>query len=101
MQNQTNLSHITQQIIASYNPQKILLFGSQAKGTATRNSDFDICIVADTDNKRNLLTELYLNIDSDKPIDFLLYTPAEWTECINDKFSFASKLNSEGVILHG
>lgn len=101
MQNQEELRHITKQIINQYNPKKILLFGSQAKGTATKNSDFDICIIADTDNKRNLLTDIYLTIDSDKPIDFLLYTSSEWSECIEDKSSFAFKLNSEGVILYG
>lgn len=101
MQNAKELANITTQIIRQYAPQKILLFGSQAKGTERKNSDFDICVVAETSNKRQMLTDMYLSIESDSPIDFLLYTPAEWEKSIADKCSFASTLNHEGVSLHG
>lgn len=100
MQNSKELDRITAQIIAQYTPDKILLFGSQAKGTARKNSDFDICVVAETPNKRKMLTDMYLSIESDTPIDFLLYTPSEWDQSVTDRCSFASKLNQEGVFLH-
>lgn len=92
---------IIHQIIKSYSPEKILLFGSQAKGTAHYNSDIDLCIIKPTENKRKLIAEMYLNIESEKPIDILLYTPEEWKQCISDKTSFAYKINKEGVTLHG
>ena len=69
------LSAIQEQIIRLCDPQKILLFGSQAKGTATAKSDIDLCIIAATRDKRALLTALYCDTESDIPIDFLLYTP--------------------------
>jgi len=65
---------IKEQIVSHYSPSKIIVFGSQAKGTATKKSDIDLCIVKDTDNKRELLTDIYLNIESSKPFDLLLYT---------------------------
>ncbi|MCK9479782.1 MAG: nucleotidyltransferase domain-containing protein [Firmicutes bacterium] len=95
------LEHITKQIISSYSPEKILLFGSQAKGISSPHSDIDLCVVATTSNKRKLLTEMYYSIESEKPIDILLYTPQEWDECIADKTSFAYKINHEGVRLYG
>lgn len=101
MQIPLELSHITQQLIAKYSPQKILLFGSHAKGTARNSSDYDICVIAEASNKRNMLTDMYLSIESDTPIDFLLYTSSEWEQSVSDKYSFASKLNQEGVILYG
>lgn len=73
----------------------ILLFASQANGTATAKSDIDLCIVASTSNKRTLLTDLYFDTESDIPIDFLLYTPEEWDRCVNDHQSFVHKLNRE------
>ena len=95
------LQAIQEQIFRLCDPQKILLFGSQAKGTATINSDIDLCIVASTNNKRALLTDLYCDTVSDMPIDFLLYTPEEWNQSVNDHQSFAHKLNREGVVLYG
>ena len=94
----TSLQH---QIVKICAPKKIILFGSQAKGTATERSDIDLCIVAETANKRKLLTDLYCDTDSEKPIDFLLYTPEEWDKNVNDVQSFAYKLNREGVRLYG
>ena len=95
------LKGIQEQIIHLCNPQRILLFGSQANGTATAKSDIDLCIVASTNNKRALLTDLYCNTESETPIDFLLYTPEEWEQCVKDRQSFAHKLNREGVVLYG
>lgn len=95
------LQAIQEQIIQQCSPQKILLFGSRAKGTATENSDIDLCIVASTKNKRALLTDLYCDTASDTPIDFLLYTPEEWEQCVSDHQSFAYKLDREGIVLYG
>ena len=92
---------ITDQIYKSYSPTYIYLFGSQAKGTATDKSDIDLCIVVDTNNKRNLITDMYCSIDSDKPFDLVLYTPDEWQQCVSDTTSFAYKIANEGVKLYG
>ena len=96
-----NLNAIREQVVRLCDPQKILLFGSQAKGTATEKSDIDLCVIAATENKRSLLTDLYCDTQSDIPIDFLLYTPEEWERCVADSQSFAHKLNREGVVLYG
>jgi predicted nucleotidyltransferase len=98
---QTQIVNIKEQIVSQYSPSKVILFGSQAKGTATNKSDIDICIVKSTDKKRELLTDMYLNIDSDKPFDLLLYTEDEWNDCINDPTSFAYLVNQKGTILYG
>ena len=92
------LNAIREQVIQLCDPQKILLFGSQAKGTAT---DIDLCIIVSTNDKRSLLTDLYCDTESDTPIDFLLYTPEEWERSVADSQSFARKLNREGVKLYG
>ena len=84
------LAAIQEQIVKLCSPQKILLFGSRAKGTATVKSDIDICVVASTKNT-----------ESKTPIDFLLYTPEEWDQCVSDYQSFAHKLDREGIVLYG
>jgi len=96
-----NLDAVRDQIIAIADPSRIYLFGSHAKGTAHASSDIDICIVAPTQHKRKLLTELYFRVECDTPIDFLLYTPEEWESCLADDLSFANVILREGVLLYG
>ena len=95
------IESIKEQLISEFKPSQILLFGSRAKGTATATSDIDLCVVADTANKRHTLTQMYLNIETERPVDFVLYTPDEWRICLADKQSFAHKISCEGVCLYG
>lgn len=87
--------------IAAYSPSRIILFGSQAKGTATERSDIDICVIISTGNKRRLAAELQALIDCDMPVDILIYTPEEWEECRADATSFAHVIDKEGTVLYG
>jgi predicted nucleotidyltransferase len=98
---QNEISSIKDQIVSIYTPSRIVLFGSQAKGTATKRSDIDLCIIKNTDNKRKLLIDMYLNIESSKPFDLLLYTEDEWNECVNDTTSFAYLINKRGIVIYG
>ena len=42
---------IVDKIISEYKPKKIILFGSYAYGTPTEDSDIDLLIVKDTDER--------------------------------------------------
>jgi predicted nucleotidyltransferase len=98
---QNEINSIKEQIVSRYAPSKVVLFGSQARATATKRSDIDLCIVKNTDNKRELLTDMYLNIESSKPFDLILYTEAEWNQCVDDTTSFAYLINKKGIVIYG
>lgn len=84
-----------------YGAEKIILFGSRAKGTETEYSDIDICIIVKATDKRRLAATISAEIDCDIPVDILVYTPDEWNECIQDETSFATKILKEGTVLYG
>lgn len=97
----TEIEAIKEQIIRLYKPEKLFLFGSQARGSASNNSDIDLCIIVDTDNKRALLAEMYLHIDSNRPFDLILYTPREWNQISSDSGTFAKIIAEKGIEIYG
>ncbi len=95
------LGEIKEQLIQKFHPSKVILFGSVAKGIFRETSDIDLCVVQDTDNKRQLLTDMYVEIESEVPFDIVLYTNTEWNECIQDESAFAYQINNTGVKIYG
>lgn len=93
------LESVKNQLIELYNPNKIILFGSLVKRVIKKNSDIDICIVMDTEDKRRLISEIYIAIESIIPIDIIVYTVKEWEDNIKDKTSFAYNILKYGKLL--
>jgi predicted nucleotidyltransferase len=54
------LKEVTRRIVDSFHPDKIILFGSQARGTADEKSDVDLLVICPIKNNRR---ELMLDID--------------------------------------
>jgi uncharacterized protein len=62
------------------NLERLLLFGSRAKGTFSENSDFDLLVVSKDFEGIPLhkrAQKLYLTWSADIPVEFLCYTPQE------------------------
>lgn len=95
------LNNIKNQIVNKFNPKEIVLFGSLAKGTFRSNSDIDLCIIKDTDNKRDLITKIYTEIDCNVPYDIVVYTISEWEKFKNDKDTFVYSIIKNGVKIYG
>ncbi|MFQ6098815.1 MAG: nucleotidyltransferase domain-containing protein, partial [Armatimonadota bacterium] len=43
------LKEIVRRIVQAYDPDKVILFGSFARGTAARHSDVDLAVIKETD----------------------------------------------------
>lgn len=78
--------HIRQTIIdffKPFDPELILLFGSQARGDADPYSDYDVIIVYNTPKRfMDRLEELYLAWDLPRAVDILAYTPEEFQDML-------------------
>ncbi|QGG46439.1 nucleotidyltransferase domain-containing protein [Heliorestis convoluta] len=92
-----DINKIRSQLIEKFNPIDIILFGSCAKKRVRRGSDIDLCIIISTKNKRETTMEMYLAIESDIDIDFVLFTPDEWLTYKEDLTTFAGLIHRTGV----
>jgi predicted nucleotidyltransferase len=71
----------SQQISKEYPLRRMILFGSQAKGTAGKHSDIDLILVSDKFRGIKRLDRsppLYLKWNLSYPVDILCYTPEEF-----------------------
>ncbi len=81
--NITLLKEFKKKLSKQISIQKMILFGSRAKGKPHRWSDFDLIIVSKDFKKINSLergASMYDYWDLDYPVDFLCYTPEEFNK---------------------
>jgi len=100
------LASLADRIIRLVNPRQVILFGSQARGTAKEGSDIDLLIVGDrsteeTWSRRREIGRIRRNLPfMGVPIDILLFTPEEverWRHTTNHVVSEALR---EGKVLY-
>jgi len=95
------IEKIKEQIVSRYNPVKIILFGSCAAGCAKKNSDIDLCIIFNYENKKEILMDMLINIEYERDVDFILYRQAEYEKYKEDTATFASLIDRKGVCIYG
>ena len=95
------IQSIKDQLVQLFSPSAIILFGSQAKGTAKSGSDIDLCLIKNTNDKKKLLMQAYIEIESSKPFDLILYTEDEWQAASMEKTSFDHIIKEKGTLLYG
>ncbi len=97
------IESITAQIIEKYQPERIILFGSAARGEPGPDSDADFLIIKkDTPfYGADRIRQLSRVIDRSIPVDFLVYRPEELDRRIEMGDPFIKAILGEGKILYG
>jgi predicted nucleotidyltransferase len=100
---QKEIENITRQIIEKYKPEKIILFGSAARGEFREDSDVDFLIIKENTPffGRDRMRELRRLIDKNVPSDFLIYRPSEFNERLRMDDPFLKLIIKEGKVLYG
>lgn len=98
----SNVQTVVDQIITNYKPQKIILFGSQAEGHASSDSDYDLFMVKDTSGSISRRQyDVWKSIDNwSIPFDFIVYTPQEVAQAKHEKSWFLNHIETKGEILY-
>ena len=100
---QKEIKNIALQIIEKYEPEKIILFGSAARGESSPDSDADFLIIKKetplygADRIRQLSRIIQRNI----PADFLVYRPEEFKKRLKMGDPFLKSILKEGKVLYG
>jgi uncharacterized protein len=97
------IQNITKQIIEKYKPEKIILFGTAARGAMGLDSDADFLII-----KQNTpfygadrIRELSGMIERNIPLDLLVYKPEEFEKRLALGDPFLKAVLKEGKVLYG
>jgi uncharacterized protein len=90
------INEIIDLLVREFNPEKIILFGSYARGDAREDSDVDLLVVAETDLPARDRFSTIRGILADFPAAFDIFwkTPGEyrrWRNVVNHIVYFAEK----------
>lgn len=96
------MREIIRRIVETSHPEKVILFGSRARGDARLDSDIDLLVVANDPQPRSLRACALYGALSDIliPMDILVYRPGEIEEWRNVPQAFVTTAIREGSILY-
>jgi predicted nucleotidyltransferase len=95
------LADLVPRIVEELRPQKIILFGSAARGEAGEMSDIDLCVIADTDlpffDRVSAVHKLW---QGNRVLQVFVYTPGEWRRMREEGRGFIRTIVEEGRVLY-
>jgi predicted nucleotidyltransferase len=100
-QGKINLNELIKLITEKYNPEKIILFGSHARGETDEYSDLDLILIKKTDKGfvERLVDPILLKILPPKT-DCFVYTPEEFEQMKENENPFILKALENYKILY-
>ncbi len=95
------LERVVRQIVAECTPRKIVLFGSQAYGTPSSDSDIDLFVIVETAERPvEVAARLAATVDHPMALDILVRTPDEVARRLAAHDSFVTDVMSRGIVLY-
>jgi HEPN domain-containing protein/predicted nucleotidyltransferase len=87
--------------LMGYGPEKIILFGSTARGDTDEYSDLDLIVIKKTDKRFvERLVEAGSFIPLDLSVDVFVYTPEEFQSMIEEGNPFIEEALKDGKVLY-
>ena len=90
-----------QDIGREFRPERVLLFGSHVRGTATPDSDVDLLIVLPFQGKSvRTSVNIRLKLRPPFPVDLLVRSPEQMRERLAMGDDFIREILQEGIVLY-
>lgn len=96
------IAEMVRRIVEEFHPDKIILFGSHARGTAGPDSDVDLLVVMPVEGskrKQAIAIDVALS-DRAVPLDLIVVTPGEFERCKDVIGSVIRPAAKEGRVLY-
>lgn len=99
---QKEIKSLIRQIRTKYRPEKMILYGSAAKGKANEDSDIDMLIIKKTKRRFvDRISDVLKLCDYNIPFEPIVYTPEEIKERIKLGDFFIIDILKKGKVLYG
>lgn len=98
----SSIQSVADRIASSFHPDKIILFGSRAWGAPRVDSDVDLMVIMESD-QRPAQRSAKISMDCRPPfvpMDIMVRTPAEIEARLRIHDPFIQKILREGVVLY-
>jgi predicted nucleotidyltransferase len=101
MISKNRIQELALRIALEFQPERIILFGSYARGDATPDSDVDLLVVLPHKGKGwRRAAEIRSRLRPDFPLDLLVRTPEEISKRLAEGDPFIGELAEKGEILY-
>ena len=88
-------------LIGTYKPEKVILFGSMARGEPSEWSDVDLVIIKETDLPfLDRVKEVMRLLRPRVGVDILVYTPEEFEHLSRERAFVRNEIVSKGKVLY-
>jgi predicted nucleotidyltransferase len=96
------LSEATRRLVERFQPRRVILFGSQARGTGGDRSDVDLLVICDVgDDRRALMVAMDRALSGlEIARDIVVLTPEEFERDRNIPGTVARPASKEGRVLY-
>jgi len=95
------IQEMVRRIVEGFDPEKIILFGSQARGDAGPDSDVDLLVVMNTASKRHTTRDIRVALDAmGMAKDVVVITPDEFERHKDIVGTIAHPAHHEGRMLY-
>ena len=95
------IKDLCRQIVMDFKPQKIILFGSYARGTPTEDSDLDFLVVMPFKGRSvDQAIKIRRRISTEMPLDLMVRTPQQIERRLKMNDFFIKEVIDQGHILY-
>ena len=96
-----SINELAERIAREFHPQRIILFGSIARGTATEDSDVDLLVIMPTEGSGlRKAAEIMNKISPSIPVDLIVRDPEEVRSRLKANDFFLREVVEKGKVLY-